>query len=62
MMASGCIIRSAAALKSGDAVTLQFADAKRGAVIDGAPQAPAAPAPARPARPAATKPQQGDLF
>jgi len=56
------IIRSAAALKSGDAVTLQFADAKRGAVIDGAPQAPAAPAPARPARPAATKPQQGDLF
>jgi exodeoxyribonuclease VII large subunit len=52
----GAIVRSAAALKSGDAVTLQFADDKRGAVIDGAP------APARPARPAATKPQQGDLF
>jgi exodeoxyribonuclease VII large subunit len=53
------IIRSAAALKSGDAVTLQFADAKRGAVIDGAPSAPA---PARPAKPAPPKPQQGDLF
>jgi exodeoxyribonuclease VII large subunit len=52
------IVRSAAALKAGEAVTLQFADARRGEVIDGAPSA----APARPARTAAPKPQQGDLF
>ena len=58
--ADGSIARSAAALASGEAVTLRFADAERGAVIDGTPQ-PAA-APARPKPPPAPKAQQGDLF
>jgi exodeoxyribonuclease VII large subunit len=60
--ADGSIARSGAALQSGEAVTLQFADARRGAVIEGAASTP--PAPAKPA-PAKTKPpttQQGDLF
>jgi exodeoxyribonuclease VII large subunit len=62
--ADGSIARSAAALASGEAVTLRFADAERGAVIDGTPQA--APAPAKPkaspAPPPGSKAQQGDLF
>ena len=63
--ADGSIVRSGAALQSGEAVTLEFADAKRGAVIDGTPStAPPSPAPAKPtptkAKPATT--QQGDLF
>jgi exodeoxyribonuclease VII large subunit len=57
----GGLVRQGAALASGEAVSLVFADATREAVIDGA----APPArPTRPARPA-SKPQaatQGDLF
>ncbi len=60
--ADGSIARSGAALQSGEPVTLEFADTRRGAVIDGA----AAPAPSA-AKPVQTRPrpptsQQGDLF
>jgi exodeoxyribonuclease VII large subunit len=63
----GSIVRQGAALKAGEAVTLKFADATRGAVIDGAPAPPAAPQPAAPKpqarpKPAAKGPEQGDLF
>ena len=53
----GAIVRQGAVLKSGEAVTLEFADAKRGAVIQGGTPAP------RP-RTASTSPSggQGDLF
>ena len=56
----GSIVRRAGALKPGEAVTLEFADDKRGAVIAGAP---ASEAPVRPRAP--PKPPtggQGDLF
>jgi exodeoxyribonuclease VII large subunit len=61
----GAIVREAAALNAGDAVSLKFADGQRGAVIDGAasPSTPApSPKPAAKARPATPKPEQGDLF
>ena len=62
--ADGAIARSGAALAPGEAVTLRFADSRRGAVIDGTPQARAdAPRPAPKAKPAAARsPAQGDLF
>ena len=53
--ADGSLARSAAALNSGEAVTLELADGKRGAVVDGSGK-PAAPR----SKPAPT--QQGDLF
>ena len=57
----GSIVRQGGALLAGEAVTLQFADASRGAVIEGQPTA-AAPAP-RP-KPTGKTPtgNQGDLF
>jgi exodeoxyribonuclease VII large subunit len=61
--ADGSIARSAVALHPGEAVTLQFADAKRGAVIDG--QASAAQPPVIKPVLVKSKPpgtQQGDLF
>lgn len=64
--ANGKLVRTASALKNGDAVTLEFKDAKRGAVIGGeAPAANLPPAP--PARKAKPKPKppaadQGNLF
>jgi len=57
----GSIVRQGAALQAGEAVSLKFADAVRGAVIDGAPAA-APPRPAAKPKPAAPKPNQGDLF
>jgi exodeoxyribonuclease VII large subunit len=59
--ANGAIVRTGASLTGGEVVTLEFADAKRGAVIEGAPapSAPPRPAPAK-ARPPSS--QQGDLF
>ncbi len=64
--ADGALARTAASLRSGEAVRLVFIDGARGAVVDGAPsradQAPPAQAPARRGRPAAKTPGQGDLF
>jgi exodeoxyribonuclease VII large subunit len=57
----GSIVREGGALQSGEAVSLTFADATRGAVIDGAPAA-ASPKPAPKPKPATPKPDQGDLF
>jgi exodeoxyribonuclease VII large subunit len=56
----GAIVRRGGELRAGETVVLQFADARRAAVIEGAPHAEA---PAR-ARPAAKPPSggQGDLF
>jgi len=59
--ADGSIARSAAALAAGEAVTLQFADASRGAVIDAAGR-PVAAAKSKPSASGSPKPQQGDLF
>jgi exodeoxyribonuclease VII large subunit len=61
----GHLVRSAAALPSGETVVLKFHDGERGAVIAGAPE-PVRLAP-RPAKPAASRPApagtvQGDLF
>ena len=64
---NGRLVRAASALADGDAVTLEFRDAKRGAVIGGGGLAPspepASPAPrkARP-KPKPPAPGQGDLF
>jgi len=67
--ANGKLVRAASALTDGDAVMLEFRDAKRGAVIGGGDRA-LAPSPAR-ATPAPRKakpkpkppaPGQGDLF
>lgn len=44
----GHLVRSGASLVAGAAVELEFADTRRGAVIDGAPGAVPTPAPARP--------------
>jgi exodeoxyribonuclease VII large subunit len=60
--ADGSIARSGAALQSGEVVTLQFADARRGAVIEGAASAPPAPARPAPAKTKSASTQQGDLF
>ena len=57
----GSIVREGAALQAGEAVSLKFADAVRGAVIDGTPTA-AVPRPAQKSKPATNKPNQGDLF
>jgi exodeoxyribonuclease VII large subunit len=54
--ADGHLVRAAAALSSGQAVTLRFLDGDKGAVVDGAP------APRTPARPKSRPPGQGDLF
>jgi exodeoxyribonuclease VII large subunit len=64
--ADGGIARSGAALQPGEAVMLEFADARRGAVIEGTPLCEPKPAPA-PAKAAAVRAksasaQQGDLF
>ncbi|MGP1276232.1 MAG: exodeoxyribonuclease VII large subunit [Caulobacterales bacterium] len=60
----GKLVRSADALKAGDAVTLRLHDGQRGAVIDGPGDAP--PRPSKPAaKPKPSKPatsQQGSLF
>lgn len=53
----GSLIRSAAALKSGDAVTLKFADGAAGATVDGAPPRPAERKPSPKGNP-----DQGNLF
>jgi hypothetical protein len=64
--ADGSIARSAAALDSGEAVTLKFKIGERGAVIDGTVGAAASPAPIPPKPRPAPKPGspsgQGDLF
>ena len=57
--ADGALVRSAAALKSGESVTLVFADGERGAVVDGTPPPAAAKRPAKAPAPPAT---QGSLF
>ena len=57
----GSIVREGGALRSGESVSLKFADATRGAVIEGAP-APPAPKPAAKPKPATPKTEQGDLF
>jgi exodeoxyribonuclease VII large subunit len=57
----GSIVREGAALQSGESVSLKFADATRGAVIEGAAPAPA-PKPVAKPRPATPKTEQGDLF
>jgi exodeoxyribonuclease VII large subunit len=62
--AHGKLVRTAAALQDGQAVTLTLQDGKRGAVIDGS-AAPAPLPPAVPARKAKPKPpaaDQGNLF
>ncbi|MCH8489389.1 MAG: exodeoxyribonuclease VII large subunit [Oceanicaulis sp.] len=66
---NGKLVRAASALTDGDAVTLEFRDAKRGAVIGGGDRAPApSPAPTSPAprkakpKPKPPAPGQGDLF
>ena len=59
--ADGGLARSAAALQSGEAVRLTFADGTREAVIDGEGGAPA-PARKPPARKPAAGTEQGDLF
>jgi exodeoxyribonuclease VII large subunit len=56
--ADGSLARSSAALTSGEAVRIEFADGDRGAVVDGEVRAPT-----RPAKRAVTTPaDQGDLF
>jgi exodeoxyribonuclease VII large subunit len=64
--ADGSIARSAAALDSGETVTLKFKIGERGAVIDGTAGAAASPAPVPPKTRPAPKPGspsgQGDLF
>ncbi|MCC5996102.1 MAG: exodeoxyribonuclease VII large subunit [Oceanicaulis sp.] len=61
--AEGKLVRAAAALKDGDAVTLEFKDAKRGAVIGGGAPPPPKSAP-RKAKPKPKPPAagQGSLF
>jgi exodeoxyribonuclease VII large subunit len=61
--ADGHLVREGASLASGEAVSLVFADGRRGAVIDGEASAvtPPAPAPKTP-RPKAPPAGQGDLF
>ncbi|MDB5461104.1 MAG: exodeoxyribonuclease large subunit, partial [Caulobacteraceae bacterium] len=54
----GSIVRSGAALKAGEPVMLEFADAKRAAVIDGTPS----PTPSKPLKAKPPGAQQGDLF
>ncbi|MCC7267559.1 MAG: exodeoxyribonuclease VII large subunit [Caulobacteraceae bacterium] len=60
----GGLVRAGASLASGEAVTLKFADAERGAVIDGeATGKPPPSAPPAKAKPRASAPiDQGDLF
>ncbi len=64
--ADGSLAHSAAALSSGEALTLKFKDGERGAVVDGEaapkPAAAARPAPRPAARTAASDRRQGDLF
>ena len=65
--ADGSLALDGASLRSGEGISLVFADTTRQATIDGTPSAapdpPPAPArPARPAKPAATPSAQGDLF
>ena len=67
--ADGSLVRQGAALESGEAVRLVFADTDRQAIIDGASDAPrpasaAVPAPAKPPRVPKSSPpsNQGDLF
>jgi exodeoxyribonuclease VII large subunit len=60
----GFLVRSAAAVKSGDAVRLIFHDGDRAAVIDAAAKPPSTPSPPAAARKAAPPPavEQGRLF
>ncbi len=60
--ADGSLARSAAALASGEAVRMVFADGERGAVVDGAPAASPALSPPRRGKGSAPGPGQGDLF
>ena len=66
--ADGSLVREGASLRSGEGVSLVFADTTREATIDGTPTAAAPeppPAPARPVRapkPASAPSAQGDLF
>jgi exodeoxyribonuclease VII large subunit len=46
--ADGSLARTGAALQSGEAISLKFADMDRGAVVDGTPPAKPAPKPAKP--------------
>jgi exodeoxyribonuclease VII large subunit len=59
----GSLVKAGAALQSGEAVRLVFADTERQATIDGTP-AVAPPPPPKPVRPKAPPPpsNQGDLF
>jgi exodeoxyribonuclease VII large subunit len=54
LRASRALVLTSKSLASGESVTLKFADAERGAVVDGGP-------PRRP-RPVRVDPSQGDLF
>jgi exodeoxyribonuclease VII large subunit len=58
--ADGGLVRSAAALRAGEAVQLVFADGERGAVVDGT--TPPAPPAKRPPKAAAPPGAQGSLF
>ena len=57
----GAIVRKGADLIAGESVTLEFADAKRGAVIEGA-STPSAPPRSAPVKIRPPSGQQGDLF
>ena len=57
--ADGALVRLGAELQAGEAVTLKFDDASRGAVVDGDASAP--PKPRKPEPPQAASPQ-GNLF
>ncbi|MDO8378242.1 exodeoxyribonuclease VII large subunit [Phenylobacterium sp.] len=63
--ADGSLVREGATLRSGEGVSLVFADVARQATIDGTPSAAPEPPPVRPARPPRAPPSpsaQGDLF
>jgi exodeoxyribonuclease VII large subunit len=65
--ADGSLVREGASLRSGEGVSLVFADTAREATIDGTPSAapeplPTPPRPVRPPKPPSTPSAQGDLF
>ncbi|CAN5859250.1 exodeoxyribonuclease VII large subunit [soil metagenome] len=67
LRADGSLALDGASLRSGEGVSLVFADATREATIDGTPSAaseppPAPPRQARPPKPASASSAQGDLF
>ncbi len=65
--ANGSLVREGASLRSGEGVSLVFADTAREATIDGTPSAapeppPTPPRPVRAPKPPSTPSAQGDLF